>query len=125
MRGAPHVGLSPTTRKMSSQNSLLTNVLPTRTLRREIQAQYSLKPSRCQRTTVSGWTRVNARFHPGHKLQPILPARYLEASCGQCHWNTLTGTPQLNLGRQLLARYGCASCHVLKTPEGRQLASTV
>src|ERR1019366_5216522 len=55
MRGAPHVGLSPTTRKMSSRNSLLTNVLPTRTLRREIQAQYSLKPSRCQRTTVSGW----------------------------------------------------------------------
>jgi len=27
--------------------------------------------------------------------QPILPAGYLEASCGQCHWNTLTGTPKL------------------------------
>src|SRR5450631_3757015 len=53
--------------------------------------------------------------------QPILPARYLEASCGQCHWNTLAGTPQLNQGRQLLARYGCVSCHVLKTPEGRRL----
>jgi mono/diheme cytochrome c family protein len=56
--------------------------------------------------------------------QPILPARYLEAGCGQCHWNTLNGTPQLNLGRQLLARYGCVSCHVLKTPEGRRMAST-
>jgi mono/diheme cytochrome c family protein len=56
--------------------------------------------------------------------QPILPARYLESSCGQCHQNELTGTPQLNLGRKLLARYGCVSCHVLKTPEGRQLAST-
>ena len=56
--------------------------------------------------------------------QPILPARYLESSCGQCHWNTLTGTPQLNQGRKLLTRYGCVSCHVLKTPEGRRLAST-
>ena len=56
--------------------------------------------------------------------QPILPARYLESSCGQCHWNSLTGTPQLNLGRKLLARYGCVSCHVLKTPEGRRLEAT-
>ncbi len=56
--------------------------------------------------------------------QPILPARYLESSCGQCHWNTLTGTPQLNLGRKLLARYACVSCHVLKTPEGRRLEAT-
>ena len=30
----------------------------------------------------------------------------------------------MNLGRQLLARYGCVSCHVLKTPEGQRLAST-
>jgi mono/diheme cytochrome c family protein len=56
--------------------------------------------------------------------QPILPARYLESSCGQCHWNTLAGTPQLNQGRKLLARYACVSCHVLKTPEGRRLEST-
>ena len=56
--------------------------------------------------------------------EPILPARYLESSCGQCHANTLTRTPQLNQGRKLLARYGCVSCHVLKTPEGRRMAST-
>ena len=36
----------------------------------------------------------------------------------------LTGTPQLNLGRQLLTRYGCVSCHVLNTPEGQRLKST-
>src|ERR1017187_963154 len=36
--------------------------------------------------------------------QPILPARYLESSCGQCHMDALEGTPQLNLGRRLLAR---------------------
>jgi cbb3-type cytochrome oxidase cytochrome c subunit len=56
--------------------------------------------------------------------QPILPARYLQAGCGQCHANALTGTPQLNAGRQLLARYGCVSCHVLKTPEGARMEST-
>ncbi len=56
--------------------------------------------------------------------QPILPARYLESSCGQCHWNALTGTPQLNQGRKLLTRYGCVSCHNLKGPDGVRLAST-
>jgi mono/diheme cytochrome c family protein len=56
--------------------------------------------------------------------QPILPARYVESSCGQCHQNALTGTPQLNVGRKLLARYGCVGCHTLKTPEGMQVAPT-
>ena len=31
--------------------------------------------------------------------EPILPARYIESGCGQCHQNALPGTPQLNLGR--------------------------
>jgi len=43
---------------------------------------------------------------------PILPARYLEAGCGQCHLDRLTGTPQLNQGRDTLARYGCVRCLV-------------
>jgi len=50
--------------------------------------------------------------------QPILPARYLESSCGQCHMDPLEGTPQLNLGRHLLARYGCAHCHSIMQPDG-------
>ena len=50
--------------------------------------------------------------------QPILPARYLEASCGQCHMESLEGTPQLNTGRRLLARYGCAHCHAIAQPDG-------
>ena len=49
---------------------------------------------------------------------PILPARYLEASCGQCHLDRLAGTPLLNQGRDTLARYGCVHCHTIKTPEG-------
>lgn len=50
--------------------------------------------------------------------QPILPARYLESSCGQCHRAALEGTPQLNQGRALLARYGCVQCHTIKLADG-------
>src|SRR5207302_11372167 len=32
--------------------------------------------------------------------QPILPARYIESSCGQSHRAPLTGTPQLNEGHR-------------------------
>jgi mono/diheme cytochrome c family protein len=53
--------------------------------------------------------------------QPILPARYIESSCGQCHRTPLTGTPQLNEGRHLIARYGCTHCHAVKLPEGGTL----
>jgi mono/diheme cytochrome c family protein len=56
--------------------------------------------------------------------QPILPARYLESSCGQCHRGPLTGTPQLSLGRTLLARYGCVNCHTVKLPDGGTMKAT-
>lgn len=50
--------------------------------------------------------------------QPILPAKYIESSCGQCHMSDLQGTPQLNYGRQLLAREGCVRCHTVRQPDG-------
>jgi cytochrome c1 len=50
--------------------------------------------------------------------QPILPAKYIESSCGQCHRGPLPGTPQLNLGRNLLSRSGCVHCHAVKLPDG-------
>jgi mono/diheme cytochrome c family protein len=56
--------------------------------------------------------------------QPILPARYIESSCGQCHRQTLAGTPQLNLGRKLLSRYGCVHCHTVKQPDGTVVKGT-
>jgi mono/diheme cytochrome c family protein len=56
--------------------------------------------------------------------QPILPARYMESSCGQCHRNALAGTPQLNLGRHLLSRYGCVHCHTVKLPDGTAMRPT-
>jgi mono/diheme cytochrome c family protein len=54
--------------------------------------------------------------------QPIVPAGYIESSCGQCHEDRLTGTPQLNAGRALLSRSGCVRCHTVRSPEGTALA---
>jgi len=43
---------------------------------------------------------------------------------GQCHRAPLTGTPQLNLGRNLLSRYGCVHCHTIKLPDGTAMKPT-
>lgn len=56
--------------------------------------------------------------------QPLLPARYIESSCGQCHRASLTGTPQLNEGRRLLAASGCVHCHTVKLPDGGTMKAT-
>lgn len=56
--------------------------------------------------------------------EPLLPARYMEASCGQCHHEALPGTPRLNQGRAMLARYGCVHCHTVKLPDGSTMAAT-
>jgi len=56
--------------------------------------------------------------------QPLLPARYLESGCGQCHLNSLTGTPRLNEGRKLLASEGCVHCHNVTQPDGTVLKPT-
>jgi cytochrome c1 len=56
--------------------------------------------------------------------EPILPARYIESGCGQCHQNALPGTPQLNLGRAMLARYGCVHCHAITRPDGSRMVAT-
>ena len=56
--------------------------------------------------------------------EPLLPAKYLESSCGQCHQQDLKGTPQLNLGRMMLAQYGCVHCHAVKRPDGAIITGT-
>jgi mono/diheme cytochrome c family protein len=53
--------------------------------------------------------------------QPLLPARYLDSSCGQCHLAALQGTPRLNQGRRLLSAEGCVHCHVVTQPDGNVL----
>ncbi len=56
--------------------------------------------------------------------EPLLPAKYLESSCGQCHQQDLKGTPQLNLGRKMLRAYGCVHCHTIKRPDGTVITGT-
>jgi len=55
--------------------------------------------------------------------QPVLPAKYIESSCGQCHQDSLIGTPQLNQGRRLLAQGGCLHCHTVQV-RGATLQAT-
>jgi len=45
--------------------------------------------------------------------QPILPTRFIQASCGTCHYANLPQTPQLTRGRELLAELNCEGCHRL------------
>lgn len=45
--------------------------------------------------------------------QPILPAHFLQASCGSCHRADLKETPQLVRGRELLTHLNCQGCHKL------------
>jgi cbb3-type cytochrome oxidase cytochrome c subunit len=56
--------------------------------------------------------------------QPLLPVKYLEASCGQCHLAALPGTPRLNVGRVLMAQNGCVRCHLVKQPDGTTMSAT-
>ncbi len=46
--------------------------------------------------------------------RPMLPRRYLEASCGKCHkGDDVPSAPILNLGRKLIRESNCAACHRL------------
>jgi len=78
----------------------------------------------CHRGQGTGTTVEDAHSSTRSWEEPILPARYLESSCGQCHLAPLTGTPRLNQGRQLLAGYGCVRCHTVKTPDGATMTGT-
>jgi mono/diheme cytochrome c family protein len=45
--------------------------------------------------------------------QPLLPVKFIQASCGSCHHDELREAPQLTRGRQLLAELNCQGCHLL------------
>jgi cytochrome c2 len=46
----------------------------------------------------------------------MIPSRFTQAACLDCHRNRLTvpGAPVLNRGRELFYEYGCHGCHALK-----------
>lgn len=78
----------------------------------------------CHRGQGAATTAAEAHNSTLAWEQPILPAKYIESSCGQCHRGALPGTPQLNLGRNLLAREGCVHCHTVKLPDGTTMKAT-
>lgn len=78
----------------------------------------------CHRGQGPATTVAEAHYSQQAGVDPILPDRFIESGCGQCHQNEVTGTPQLNLGRKMLAQYGCVNCHVIKTPDGRIMKGT-
>ena len=78
----------------------------------------------CHRGQGAATTVAEAHSSTKAWEQPLLPAKYLESSCGQCHLDLLPGTPQLNLGRSLLARYGCVRCHTIRQPDGSRMEAT-
>src|SRR5215510_13248673 len=80
MRGAPQVGFSAVIRKISFRTSVDSFFLPTCFLAFEIKLQYSRKPARCQRTTVSGLTSTRACFQALQKRQSEYPEDFVKRS---------------------------------------------
>jgi mono/diheme cytochrome c family protein len=78
----------------------------------------------CHRGQGAATTVEEAHSSTKSWEQPILPAKYIESGCGQCHLSPLTGTPQLNLGRRLISHSGCVHCHNIKLPDGTKLQPT-
>ncbi len=78
----------------------------------------------CHRGQGAATTVEEAHHSEMAGEEPILPARYIESSCGQCHHEPLEGAPKLNRGRVALARYGCVHCHTIALPEGSTMQAT-
>lgn len=57
-----------------------------------------------------------------HWDKPMLPSKYMEASCFKCHseQTVVPGADQLNLGMALIERAGCFGCHKIEKYEGRK-----
>jgi mono/diheme cytochrome c family protein len=68
----------------------------------------------CHRGQGPATTVAEAHYSTLAWEQPVLPTKYIQSSCGQCHVDTLPGTPLLNEGRQLLAQSGCLHCHAIQ-----------
>jgi mono/diheme cytochrome c family protein len=68
----------------------------------------------CHRGQGPATTVSEAHYSTLAWEQPVLPTKYIQSSCGQCHQDDLPGTPLLNQGRQLLAQSGCLHCHAIR-----------
>jgi mono/diheme cytochrome c family protein len=68
----------------------------------------------CHRGQGRATTKADAHGDVPHWDEPMLPLRYIEASCGKCHQaSDNPGAPQLARGQQVFEESGCRGCHKL------------
>lgn len=68
----------------------------------------------CHRGQGRATTAADAHGNVPHWDEPMLPLKYIQASCGQCHEPTDNpAAPELARGKQLFETAGCRGCHKL------------
>ncbi len=68
----------------------------------------------CHRGQGRATTTEDAHGNVAHWDQPMLPLKYIEASCGQCHEAADNpAAPRLARGAQVFETVGCRGCHKL------------
>ncbi len=68
----------------------------------------------CHRGQGRATTQEDAHGNVEHWDQPMLPLKYIEASCGQCHQaSDNPAAPRLARGSLLFETVGCRGCHKL------------
>jgi len=68
----------------------------------------------CHRGQGRATTAEDAHGNVAHWDQPMLPLKYIEASCGQCHEAADNpAAPRLARGSQVFETVGCRGCHKL------------
>ena len=70
------------------------------------------------------WTKKHTWHPKEHETSPMLPSRYVEASCRSCHQGVvhIPGAAKWNTGRDLVERAGCFGCHKIRGFEGMRKA---
>lgn len=68
----------------------------------------------CHRGQGRATTTADAHGNVPHWEQPMLPLKYIQASCGQCHQAADNpAAPELARGQQVFETSGCRGCHKL------------
>jgi mono/diheme cytochrome c family protein len=68
----------------------------------------------CHRGQGRATTAEDAHGSVEHWSEPMLPLKYIEASCGQCHEaSDNPAAPRLSRGSELFETVGCRGCHRL------------
>ena len=68
----------------------------------------------CHRGQGRATTVADAHGHVAYWDEPMLPQKYIQASCGQCHEaSDNPAAPELARGNQLFETVGCRGCHKL------------